>query len=190
MDILVAQFGTRAFLLRNETVGGVTKLVEKTPPQVPTGGAFRARAMDANGDGTMDFVIGRTAANAGFSLIISNVAETEPNESIGQATAVNTFPALVTGVVSAASDKDVMALPTRAVNEGTRIRLVPAAGVDLRFHVLDEAGNVLSTAQAGGTGAIETLDLNAGTLGRFIQVELQGTLLGSGIYRLEIDVRP
>jgi hypothetical protein len=132
-------------------------------------------------------IIGHNPINVGLSYIISNVGEVEPNETTGQSQPVTTFPALVTGVVSAAADKDIFALPTRAYTEGTTVRLKPAAGVDLRLQLLDAAGNVIATSQSGGTGGQETLTVGAGTLARFILVEMQGTL-GSGIYRLEIDV--
>lgn len=191
MDIAVAQFATKTFVLHNETVGvgGIPTLVEKTPPEIPNGSAFRLRAFDANGDGVQDLLIGLNPVNQGISYTIGNVAETEPNENIGQASVVKTFPALVTGAVSSSGDLDVFALPTRAYTEGTRVRLKPAAGVDLRLQLLDAAGNVIATSQSGGGGGQETLDAPAGTLARFVKVDMQGAL-GSGIFRLEIDVLP
>jgi hypothetical protein len=188
-DIAVAQFASKTFVLRNESVGGVARLVENTPPQVPNGAAFRLRAFDANGDGTIDLVIGHNGVNVGTSMQISNVAEVEPNDAITEANPVGTFPALITGVISTTTDKDIFALPARAYTEGSRIRLKPASGVDLRLQVLDASGNVLSTSQSGGNGVQEQIDIPAGSLARFVKAELQGTL-GSGIFRLEIDVLP
>src|SRR5262249_34802037 len=150
MDIAVAQFATKTFLLHNETENGVVKLVEDTPPEVPSGAAFRLRAFDANGDGVQDLVIGHNPVNYGLSFMIGNVAEQEPNDSIAQANAIKTFPALITGVVNPESDQDLFALPARALAEGTRIRLKPAADADLRLQVLDAAGKVLATSQNGG----------------------------------------
>jgi hypothetical protein len=189
MDIAVAQFGTGTFVLHNETVGGVTRLVEKTPPQIPSAAAFRLRAFDANNDGVQDLVIGHDPPNFGISLTIGNVAEQEPNGGTGNATPITTFPALITGALNLAGDRDIFALSGRAINEGTRIRLRPAANSDLRLQVLDAAGNVLATSQNVGNGVLEQLDIAAGSAARFLRVDLQGAL-GSGLYRLEIDVLP
>jgi hypothetical protein len=187
IDIAVAQFAGPTFVLRNETANGVVKLVEKTPPEISSSPAMRLRAFDANGDGTQDLLIGHDTPGAGISMVIGNVFEQEPNETIAEAHTVKTFPAVVTGVILSGSDKDVFALPTRAYNEGTSIRLRPAAGVDLRLQLLDAAGNVVATSQSGGAGAWEQINAAPGTLARFARVELQGTL-GSGIYRLDIDL--
>ncbi len=189
LDIAVAQFAAKTFVLHNQSTGtgGIPTLVERTPPQVPNGAAYRASAFDANGDGRLDLWIGHNPVNQGSSLMIANVPEVEPNGNIAAATLMTAFPALATGVVGAAGDIDVFALPARAYTEGTTVRLRPAAGVDLRLKLLDAGGNVIATSQSGGNGALEQLNAGAGTLARYAQVELQGTL-GSGIYRLEIDV--
>jgi hypothetical protein len=190
-DIAVAQFATKTFVLRNESTGtgGIPTFVERTPPEVPNGSAFRLRAFDGNGDGVQDLVIGLNPVNQGISYIIGNVPEKEPNETIGTAHTVGTFPALVTGVIGSAGDVDIFALPARAYTEGTRVRLKPASGVDLRLQLLDANGNVIATSQGAGNGGQETLDAPAGTAARFVKAELQGSL-GTGIFRLEIDVLP
>ncbi len=185
MDIAVAQFATRTFILRNKTCGGVTKLVEETPPEVPGGSAFRLRTFDANGDGVPDLWIGRNTPNAGPSLMIGNVPEKEPNASVAQANPTTTFPALRTGTISSATDQDVFGLPPRAIAEGARLTLKPAADADLQLALLDQNGTVLATSAGAGTGGAEAITLPVGSAGRYLRVALQGAL-GSGVYRLEI----
>jgi hypothetical protein len=184
MDIAVAQFATKTFVLRNKTCGGVTKLVEETPPEVPSGSAFRLRAFDANGDGVPDLWIGRNQPNAGHSLMIGNVPEKEPNGSIAQANPTTTFPALRTGTIASA-DQDVFGLPPRAIAEGARLTLKPAADADLQLELLNQSGAVLETSAGAGLGGIEEIIISPGSAGRYLRVAAQGPP-GSGAYRLEI----
>ncbi len=185
MDIAVAQFATRTFILRNKTCGGVTKLVEETPPEVPSGSAFRLRVFDANGDGVPDLWIGRNSPNAGHSLLIGNLPEKEPNGSIAQANPTVTFPALRTGTIPSLTDQDIFGLPPKAIAEGARVTLKPAADADLELVLLDQNGNVLAISAGAGAGGAEQIDLPVGSAGRYVRVTLQGTL-GSGVYRLQI----
>ncbi len=189
IDLVMAQFAGPTFVLRNETENGVVRLVENTPPQISTSPAMRVQAFDANGDGIPDLVIGHDTPNVGLSLIIGNVPEKEPNESIAQAHALSTFPALLTGIVDRFIDKDVFALPARALSEGTRVRLKPAANADLKLTLLDAGGNVIATSQNVGNGVTENLDAPVGSGGMFLRVELQSGLANAS-YRLEIDVLP
>lgn len=185
MDIAVAQFATRTFVLRNKTCGGVTKLVEETPPEVPTESAFRLRTFDANGDGVPDLWIGRAPPNVGHSLMIGNVPEKEPNGVIAQSNPTVTFPALRTGTMSSPTDKDIVGLPPRALAEGARLTLKPAADADLQLELLDPGGVVLETSAGAGLGGIEEIVISPGTAGRHLHVATQGAP-GSGVYRLEI----
>ncbi len=185
LDIAVAQFATGTFVLRNRTCDGVTKLVEETPPEVPTGSAFRLRVFDANGDGAPDLWIGRNQPNAGHALMIGNVPEQEPNNSIGGANPTSTFPALRTGTIASLADQDVLGLPPRAIAEGARLILTPAADTDLQLVLLNQSGAVLETSAVVGTGSAEQIDLPAGSAGRYVRVAVQGAL-GSGVYRVSI----
>jgi hypothetical protein len=147
------------------------------------------RAFDANGDGSQDLMIGLYAVNGGLSLTIGNVVETERNNLIAAADPVTTFPALVTGNMKG-PDKDVFALPARAMSEGTRIRLLPAATSDMKLEALDASGNVLASSQNSGNGVMEQMDLAAGSTSVYIRVQTQSPGIGAGFYRLEIDLLP
>jgi hypothetical protein len=184
-DVVVAQFATKTFVLRNRTCDGVTSLVEQTPPEVPSGSAYRASIFDANGDGVPDVWIGRNQPNVGHFLMIGNVPEQEPNATIARANVTTTFPALRTGVVQSSQDLDVFGLPSRAVDEGARLMLEPAADADLQLALLDASGTVLAISDVPGTGSPEEIRLSAGSNGKYVRVEQQGAL-GSGTYRLSI----
>lgn len=187
IDIATAQFAARTFVLRNKTCDGIARLVEATPVEIPTGSAFRHRSFDANGDGVPDLWIGRNQPNAGNSLMIGNVPESEPNEGYMTANPTTTFPALRTGTVGSAADVDVFAVPARAVSEGATFILKPAAGVDLDLALLDESGNVLMLSAAAGAGGQEEISMSPGGSGsRSLRVAAQGTL-GTGVYRLSLS---
>jgi hypothetical protein len=185
LDIATSQFAARSYVLHNETCAGAAKLVENTPPQVPTGSAFRLKAFDANGDGAPDLWIGLNQPHAGHSLMIGNVPEQEPNESHVGANATTTFPALRTGKIASATDKDTFKVPTQATVDGATFTLQPASGVDLQLTLLDAGGNPLATSSSGGTGGAEQLNLSGGPGDKYLAVSVQGTL-GSGVYRLSL----
>lgn len=182
-DIAVAQFATKTFVLRNETCDGPPKLVERTPLQMPSGGAFRARSFDANGDSVPDLWVARNAQNVGHFLLIGNVPEMEPNRTIAQANPTSTFPALRTGTISSSMDGDTFGLPTRALDEGAQLKLEPAADADFRLILLDATGAVVTMSSVVGAGSPETINFAAGSAGRYVRVMPQGAL-GSGTYRL------
>ena len=187
IDIATAQFAAGTFVLRNQTCNGVTKLVDATPAEVPTGAAFRLRTFDANGDGAPDLWIGRNQPNVGNFLMIGNVPELEPNETHSGANPTTTFAALRTGAVSSATDVDVFSVPNQAVNDGATFVLKPVAGTDLELALLDETGNVLAISGGAGTGGAENIDLAPGGTGsRYLRVAVQG-ILGTGVYRLSMS---
>jgi hypothetical protein len=185
LDIATSQFAARSFVLHNQTCSGVAKLTEQTPPQVPTGSAFRLKAFDANGDGAPDLWIGLNQPHAGHSLMIGNVPEQESNDAVASANVTQTFPALRTGKLGTATDKDTFRVPDQAVEDGGTFTLQPASGVDLQLSLLDQNGNVLSTSSSGGSGGAEQINLAAGLPNRYLQVSVQGGL-GSGEYRLSM----
>jgi hypothetical protein len=185
LDIATSQFAARSFVLHNQTCPGVVKLTEQTPPQVPTGSAFRLKAFDANGDGAPDLWIGLNQPHAGHSLMIGNVPEQESNDAVASANVTQTFPALRTGILATGTDKDTFRVPDQAVAEGGTFTLQPASGVDLQLSLLDQNGNVLSTSSSGGSGGAEQINLAAGLPNRYLQVSVQGGL-GSGVYRLSM----
>jgi hypothetical protein len=188
LDISTAQFATRTFVLRNLTCNGVLKLVEQTPPEVPLGSAFRLRTFDANGDGAPDLWIGRNQPNAGHSLMIGNVPEQEPNESVAGANATTTFPALRTGKITSVSDNDVFKVPSEAVTGGAKVILKPVLGSDLELTLLDQNGVVLAFSSGAGAGGAEQINIPPGGSGtRFLGVSWQSTL-GTGVYRLSMEL--
>jgi hypothetical protein len=190
IDLATAQFATKTFMLRNQTCGGVPKLVEKTAPQVPTGGAFRNRSFDANGDGVPDLWIGRNQQNVGHALIIGNLQETEQNGTIAQANATTTFPALRTGTNRGAQDLDVFGLPTRAFEEGAQLKLESPVDTDLELALLDAGGAVMMTSAVPGNGSVETINISAGSAGRYLRVERQGGTQSRRWYRLSMVPTP
>jgi hypothetical protein len=143
------------------------------------------KAFDANGDGAPDLWIGLNQPHAGHSLMIGNVPEQEPNESHLGANATATFPALRTGTIASATDKDTFKVPTQATVDGATFTLQPASGVDLQLTLLDGSGNPLATSSSGGPGGAEQLNLSGGPGDKYLAVSVQGTL-GSGIYRLSL----
>lgn len=196
LDVVVAQFATRPYVLMNETSGGRIKLVERTPPEVPTGSSgFRTKLFDANGDGTFDIWLALRARNF---LNVTLKPEVEPNDSAAGANPIQTYPALRTGMLGGlragaregggselTRDRDFFVLPERAIAEGARVRLRPAADSDLMLTVRDAAGLVVAISQLAGNGSLETIMLPVGTAGRIVHVDWQGGQ-GSGTYRLEV----
>ena len=190
LDIATSQFATKSFVLHNHTCPGTTKLMEQTPPEVPAGPAFRLKAFDANADGAPDLWIGLNQPHAGHSLMIGNVPEQEPNESVGAGNATTTFPALRTGKIASQVDKDVFKVPNQAVTNGARFILKPAVGNDLELTLRDALGAVLAFSSGAGAGGAEQIDIPQGGSGnRFLEVGSQG-VLGSGIYRLSLAPPP
>ena len=205
LDVVVAQFATRPYVLMNETVNGVLKLVERTPPEVPGAGnsGFRTKLFDANGDGVQDVWLALRPRNY---LNVSQKAEVEPNDTIAGANEIRGYPALRTGTidgprgvtrVSAGDslsgpqselrrDLDHFLLPARAIAEGARIRLRPNADADLMITALDADGLTVAVSQAAGNGAIEQIMLPANTTATTVRVDRQA---GQGMagYRLEVS---
>ncbi|HET8646530.1 MAG TPA: hypothetical protein VFO85_13640, partial [Vicinamibacteria bacterium] len=134
---------------------------------------------DANGDGVNDVWLAMRDRNY---LTLGTHPEREPNDAPGAANLTRSLPALRTGVINL-GDQDVFSLPA-AVAAGARVRLQPSASGDLRLRILDAAGAVLFTAQSGGPGVAETIDLPAGSAAAHARVEAQGA--PGGVYRLEI----
>jgi hypothetical protein len=194
VDVVVAQFATRPFVLMNETANGVLRLVERTPPEVPTTGGFRAKIFDANGDGRPDVWFALRTRNW---LMLTAAEEAEPNDSPAGANVITAFPALRTGTIGGprtlkaaggadlTRDRDFYTLPARAVAEGARIRLRPAADTDLRLVLQDAAGATLASSDSVGVGGTEEVTLPAGSLATTVQVD-RLTPQGAGTYRLEL----
>lgn len=193
VDLVVAQFATRPFFLINETSDNVLKLVEKTPPEVPSPvQGFRTKLFDANGDGRADVWLAMRTQNY---LIIGPTAEAEPNDTLAGANAITTYPALRTGAVAFPRDErsggtgrrdwDVFGLPARATAEGARIRLRPATDTDLRLTVVDAAGVVVAVSDMPGSGVAEQVIIPAASSAAFVLVERQAPR-GIGTYRLEV----
>jgi hypothetical protein len=194
VDMVVAQFATRPFILMNETTNGVLRMVERTPPEVPTTEGFRTKAFDANGDGQDDVWLAMRGRNY---LLIGHRPEIEPNDSIVGANRLTTFPALRTGAIGGARellsltdtdvvrDLDYYGLPSRALAEGARIRLRPAADTDLKLALLDSAGAVLAVSENAGAGVMEEIVTAAGSPGTTIRVDRQAGQ-GAGTYRVEV----
>ena len=158
LDVVVAQFATRPFVLMNETVNGVLRLVERTPPEIlSVTSGFRTKLFDANGDGTFDIWLAMRARNF---LTVTHKGEIEPNETAAQANVIASYPALRTGAIGGARaglesdtdaatvekgegleaaggeteltrDRDYFTVPPRARTEGARIVLRPASAADL-----------------------------------------------------------
>jgi hypothetical protein len=199
LDVVVAQFATRPYVLMNETLNGILRLVERTPPEIPTTvSGFRTKLFDANGDGTPDIWLALRTQNF---LDVTLKAEAEPNDAPGTANAVATYPALRTGAIggprsglaAAGGDSDLQrdldyfTLPARAIAEGARIRLRPASDADLKLTLYDAMGILVADSQVPGNGALEEIVVSANTPGTTLQVDRQsGTGTGSGAYRLEI----
>ena len=133
LDIVTAQFSTRPYVLMNETVNGVIRLVERTPPEVPTGiSGFRTKLFDANGDGTFDIWLALRTRNF---LNLTLKAEAEPNDSLAGANPAPAYPSLRTGALGGPRtgitpvaygeeptelrrDLDYFRIPARAIAEG------------------------------------------------------------------------
>ena len=199
LDVVVAQFSTRAFVLMNETVNGVIRLVERTPPEIPPTGnsGFRTKLFDANGDGTFDIWLALRARNF---LTVTLKPEAEPNDSLAGANVIQSYPALRTGTLGGPrdgletedrgegerrGDVDYFTLPARAISEGARLRLRPATDTDLMLTVYDAEGLTVAVSQVSGNGALEEIMLPAGTPARVVQVDVQAGQ-GSGTYRFEV----
>jgi hypothetical protein len=202
LDMVVAQFSSRPYILMNETVGGVLRLVERTPPEVPPSSqsGFRVKLFDANGDGTFDIWYALRQRNF---LNLTLKTEAEPNDSAATAN-TTTYPALRTGQLGAHNvsattdrsggegadflrDQDFFRLNARVTTEGARIRLRPGADSDLMMTLYDASGLVVAISQNAGNGSLEELVVPAGTTATTIQVDRQvGTTPGNGTYRLEV----
>jgi hypothetical protein len=194
----------------NETRDRVLRLVERTPPEIPTTqSGFRTKLFDANGDGTFDIWLALRGRNF---LNVTLDEEAEPNDSAGGANVIEAYPALRTGAIGGPRsvadttdragagesglrgeetelrrDLDYFTLPERARSEGARIRLRPATDTDLMMTLLDADGLTVAIAQNGGSGAVEEIVVPAGTTGTVVHIDRQsGTTQGAGSYRLEM----
>jgi hypothetical protein len=201
LDVVVAQFATRPYVLMNQTMNGVLKLVERTPAEIPTTqSGFRTKLFDANGDGTFDIWLALRTRNF---LNVTLKAEAEPNNSAAGANVIQSYPALRTGALGGPRtgletadrdegetellrDQDYFTLPARAISEGARLRLRPAADADLMMTVYDAAGLTVAVSQVAGNGALEQIMLPAGTTGTVVQVDRQAGQGVGSTYRLEV----
>jgi hypothetical protein len=208
LDVVTAQFSTRPYVLMNETVNGVLRLVERTPPEVPTSvSGFRTKLFDANGDGAFDIWLALRTRNF---LNVTLKAEAEPNDSPNAPNAITSYPALRTGILGGprptpvrarrggeaadadggepgelVRDRDYFRLPARAILEGARVRLRPSPDSDLSLTVLDANGLVVGVSQVNGNGAIEQVVLTPGSAASVVLVDRQSAT-GGGNYRLEV----
>jgi hypothetical protein len=201
LDIVTAQFSTRPYVLMNETVNGVIRLVERTPPEVPTSvSGFRTKLFDANGDGTFDIWLALRTRNF---LNVTLKAEAEPNDSHAGPNVITAYPALRTGILggprsgtrgeslagepsSLRRDVDYFRLPARALAEGSRIRLRPAPDSDMTLTVLDAAGLVVAVSEIAGAGVMEQVMISPGSTASVVRVDRQAAG-GDGHYRLEVS---
>ena len=199
VDVVVAQFATRPFVLQNETANGVLRLVERTPAEVLAAGesGFRTKLFDANGDGKADIWLALRSRNY---LIMTPAAEVEPNDSIAGANATPGFPALRVGGIAGPRtldssrdgagdtdlrrDLDYFRVPQRAITEGARIRLKPAPDTDLKLTVLDATGLVVAISDTAGMGGMEQIVLTPASAAYAVQVDRQAAE-GAGTYRLD-----
>ena len=203
LDVVIAQFATRPYVLMNETTNGLIKLVERTPPEIPSSGnsGFRTKLFDANGDGTFDIWLALRARNF---LNITLSAEVEPNDSGSGANQIRSYPSLRTGLIDGPRtgltaeaevageetdlrrDVDYFILPARAIAEGARVRLRPGPDADLMLTALDAGGLTVAISQNAGNAALEEILLMPGTTATQLRIDRQGTGLG-GPYRLEVS---
>ena len=202
LDVVVAQFSSRPYVLMNETINGVIRLVERTPAEIPSAGnsGFRTKLFDANGDGTFDIWLALRTRNF---LNVTLKAEAEPNNSPAAPNVITAYPALRTGILGGSRsgagadslygepselmrDLDYYRLPGRAIAEGSRIRLRPAADSDLTLTVLDASGLVVGISQVGGNGALEEVMLTPGSTASVVRIDRQ-VAGGGGSYRLEVS---
>jgi hypothetical protein len=137
-----------------------------------------------------DLWIGRNQQNVGQALIIGNLQETERNGTIARANATTTFPALRTGTNRGVQDLDIFGLPTRAIEEGAQLKLESPIDADLELALLDAGGGVLATSAVPGNGSVETINISAGSAGRYLRVERQGGTQSRRWYRLSIVPTP
>jgi hypothetical protein len=198
VDVVVAQFATRPYILQNMTANGVLRLVENTPAEVPTSeSGFRTKLFDVNSDGKPDVWLALREHNY---LLMTPSAEAEPNDTIADANPTPGFPAMRVGGLSGPitvdssredagdtelrRDLDYFRLPARLIAEGGKIRLRPAADSDLKVTALDPAGNVVAISDVAGVGGTETIVLAAGTSATVVQIDRQAAA-GAGRYRLD-----
>ena len=208
LDVVVAQFSSRPYVLMNESLNGVIRLVERTPPEVPTvTSGFRTKLFDANGDGASDIWLALRTRNF---LNVTLKAEAEPNDTQASPNVITAYPALRTGALGGPRsldgpraaddggepnlagdpsdlmrDLDYYRLPGRAIAEGARVRLRPAADSDLSLTVLDANGLVVGISQVSGNGALEEVMLTPGSTASVVLVDRQSAA-GGGNYRLEV----
>ncbi len=177
-DVVVVQFATPPFLLRN--IAGT--LEELTPPEAPNESGFRVKVFDANGDNAPDVWYGMDTLNY---LMIGNVAEREPNETWKQSNCISTNPAFVMATVSTIADHDFFRLPVEKLKYGATITLQPPSNADLLLRLYNKHGKEIAVSSQPGLGSIETLLIQPGSPAVYVEVTNQSAV-GSGFYRLSM----